>query len=65
MSAQPFRAMREAAGISLRELSRRTGINPGRLSIVERGVEPEPNEREAINRELGALLLPPKPERVA
>ena len=46
--------------MSLRELARRTGINPGRLSIVERGVEPTPDEREWLNRELGQVLLGPR-----
>ena len=54
----PFRAMREATQMSLRELSRRTGINPGRLSIIERGVTPSDDERAKINAELGKALLP-------
>lgn len=33
-----IRRMREAAGLSLRDLERLTGINRGRLSIIERGV---------------------------
>jgi len=60
MSENPYRAMREATGMSLRELARRTGINPGRLSIVERGVEPTAGERDALNRELGEMLLGPR-----
>ena len=60
MSENPFRAMRVATGMSLRELARRTGINPGRLSIVERGVDPTANERELLNRELGDALLGPR-----
>ena len=55
---QPFRAMREATQVSLSEIARRTGINKGRLSIIERGVPPTDAERAAILRELGALLLP-------
>ena len=43
-----FRQRRENAGLSLRELSRRTGINPGRLSIIERGVEPTAGELRLI-----------------
>jgi transcriptional regulator with XRE-family HTH domain len=32
--------MRIAAGLTIREMERRTGINRGRLSIIERGVTP-------------------------
>jgi hypothetical protein len=59
--------MREATGLSLRELSRRTGwveegqsgpgsINPGRLSIIERGVEPTEAEAVLLKRILGNEL---------
>jgi transcriptional regulator with XRE-family HTH domain len=43
-----FRDRRRAAGISLREVSRQTGINPGRLSVIERGVEPSAIELRQI-----------------
>ena len=67
MAESPYRAMRKATGLSLRELSRRTGwiengssapeaINPGRLSIIERGVEPTEPESVLLNRLLGELL---------
>lgn len=46
--------MRETTGLSQREISRRTGINSGRLSIIERGVEPTEEER----RKLLAVLVP-------
>lgn len=49
----PLKAMRIEAGISLREVSRRTGINPGRLSVIERGLVPSDKERAAI---MGVLL---------
>jgi transcriptional regulator with XRE-family HTH domain len=39
-----LRLMREAAGLSIRDLSERTGINRGRLSIIERGVVASPEE---------------------
>lgn len=58
----PFRAMREATKLSLREVSRRTGINPGRLSIIERGVTPSDDERNRLNAELGKVLLPKENE---
>jgi transcriptional regulator with XRE-family HTH domain len=44
----PIRQLRLAAGLSLREVSRRSGINPGRLSIIERGVSPTDAEASAI-----------------
>ena len=48
MPRQDLRTRRESLGLTLREVSRRTGwsetsrqgINPGRLSIIERGVTP-------------------------
>lgn len=36
------------AGVTLREVARRSGINPGRLSIIERGVEPTEDEARRI-----------------
>jgi transcriptional regulator with XRE-family HTH domain len=44
----PLRQVRIAAGLTLRELERRTGINRGRLSIIERGVSPTDREAELI-----------------
>lgn len=44
----PLRQLRIAAGISLNEVSRRTGINKGRLSIIERGVPPTDAEAKLI-----------------
>ena len=43
-----MRSLRQAAGLSIRELERRTGINRGRLSIIERGVVPTDEEARAI-----------------
>ena len=40
--------MREAAGLSIRDLSALTGINRGRLSIIERGVVATPDETQLI-----------------
>lgn len=57
----PLRQIRLAAGLSLRELERRSGINRGRLSIIERGVAPTPDESAAI---LAALRAQPEPEGV-
>lgn len=36
-SIPPFRAVRKAQGIGLRELSRRSGVDAAHLSRVERG----------------------------
>ncbi len=43
-----LRQIRLAAGLTIRELERRTGINRGRLSIIERGVAPTAGESEKI-----------------
>ena len=51
----PLRQIRLAAGLSLREVERRTGINRGRLSVIERGVTPTDDESQKI---LDALRLP-------
>lgn len=55
--ANAFRAMREATRLSLREVARRTDINPGRLSIIERGVTPTEDERARLNDCLGKVLI--------
>lgn len=60
-STQPFRQLRRASGLSIRELSRRTDINRGRLSIIERGVMPTPDEAARI---VAALTAADEPERV-
>lgn len=49
-----IRETRERLDMSLRELARRTGINPGRLSVIERGVLPTDDERAAILTALDA-----------
>lgn len=49
-----IRERRLACGLSLREVSRRSGINPGRLSIIERGVIPTLEEMIAIDDVLKA-----------
>jgi transcriptional regulator with XRE-family HTH domain len=55
----PLRQVRVAAGMTIRELERRTGINRGRLSIIERGVSPTDDEArliaEAIRRPSGEV----------
>ncbi len=52
--ANRLRAFREAAGISLRELSRRVAVNAPLLSRVERGhVRSWPRLRRATSEALG------------
>jgi transcriptional regulator with XRE-family HTH domain len=62
-ASTPWRSWRETLSLSLREVSRRTGINPGRLSIIERGVPPT----EAEANKLRAVLIgaTPSPEATA
>jgi transcriptional regulator with XRE-family HTH domain len=50
-----WRAMREASGLSLREVSRRTGISPGRLSQIER--PPTKAESDKLRAVLGLEIL--------
>ena len=44
----PLRQMRLAAGLTIREMEAFTGINRGRLSIIERGVVPTDSEAALI-----------------
>jgi transcriptional regulator with XRE-family HTH domain len=46
--ATGLRQLRRAAGISIRELEARTGLNRGRLSVLERGVPPSDDEAAKI-----------------
>lgn len=54
----PIRQLRIAAGLTIREMERLTGINRGRLSIIERGVTPTDDEAArilaALRKEEGA-----------
>lgn len=54
----PYRALRLATNLSLRQLAERTGINPGRLSIIERGVPPTEEEARRILSVLVPLAVP-------
>lgn len=49
MGPDDLRTRRERAGVSLRDLEAATGINRGRLSIIERGVQPTPDELDRID----------------
>lgn len=51
----PLRQLRLAAGMTIREMEVATGINRGRLSIIERGVTPTDEEARRI---LAALVHP-------
>ena len=59
--ALPWRSLRQATGLSLREVARRTGINPGRLSVIERGLIPTEDEARLIRE----CLIGPATERQA
>jgi len=56
----PYRAMREATGLTLSAVARAIGINKGRLSIIERGVPPTDEERAKLNAYLGERLTHPE-----
>lgn len=55
----PWKALREATGLSQREIARRTGINSGRLSVIERGLVPSESEaaklREVLVKAMGEI----------
>ncbi len=61
----PLRQIRVAAGLTLRELERRTGINRGRLSIIERGVAPTDDESQLILAALRTETPAVNPEAAA
>lgn len=48
----PWKAMRESTGLSQREIARRSGINSGRLSVIERGLIPTADEAAILRRVL-------------
>lgn len=56
----PWKALRESTGLSLREIARRTDINPGRLSVIERGLIPTEDEAARLRAVLGAAILAPE-----
>ena len=55
--------MREASGLTLREVGRRADINSGRLSIIERGVDPTLEEATRLWAVLSAAMTTKYPER--
>ena len=62
-NVNPWRAWRETIpGLSQREVARRSGINSGRLSIIERGVPPTEAEANRLRTVLIEASSPsPKP----
>lgn len=52
----PYRALREATGLSQRAVERALGWNTGRLSTIERGLVPTEAERTALLAFLGERL---------
>jgi len=52
----PYRALREAAGLSQRAVERGLGWKSGRLSTLERGLRPTEAEHAALVRYLVNLL---------
>ena len=56
----PLRALRNAAKVSIREMERRTGINRGRLSMIERGIAPTTDEARRYIEALNVQFGPPQ-----
>ncbi len=55
----PWKALRETIpGLTQREVARRSGINSGRLSIIERGVAPTEDEAAKLRAVLIAASDP-------
>ena len=46
----PYKALRDAIGLSQRAVERELGWNTGRLSTIERGLIPTHEERQALLR---------------
>ncbi len=55
-----WKALREASGLSQREIARRANINSGRLSIIERGFVPTDDETARLLAVLIAAIEAPK-----
>jgi len=51
-----IREQREALGVSLRDLEKRTGVPKSTISDVERGKTDSPEKREQVEQELDALV---------
>ena len=55
----PLRQVRIASGRSIRDVEILTGINRGRLSIIERGDPPTEDEARRILAALQVTVVPP------
>ena len=56
----PWRAWRETIpDLTMNEVARRAKISSGRLSIIERGVEPTPDEASRLRAVLTAAGMAP------
>lgn len=53
----PWKALREATGLSQREVGRRAGIGSGRMSVIERGLVPTEDEAHRLRSVLVAAML--------
>ena len=56
----PWKALRLTTGLSQREIERRLGWKPGRLSVIERGLVPSDEDAARLR-----AVLVNAPERVA
>mgnify|MGYP001590189155 CR=1 FL=1 len=57
----PYRALRQATGLSLRAVARALDMDSGRLSTIERGLIPTAEERERLLAFLTERILNPLP----
>jgi len=55
----PWKALREASGLSQREIARRADIGSGRLSVIERGLIPTEDEARRLKAVLIAAIETP------
>jgi transcriptional regulator with XRE-family HTH domain len=51
-----WKALRELAGLPQSEIERRCGMSRGRLSVIERGLIPTPEEERTLRRVLVAAI---------
>jgi len=56
MTLPPYKALREAIGMSQRAVERALGWNTGRLSTIERGLIPTEDERRQLLAYLNTRL---------
>ena len=57
-----WKALRLLSGLSQREVERRCSMSTGRLSVIERGLIPTPEEEATLKRVLLAAIDQPKVE---